>query len=322
MGLTSTYASILAMASIAAAQNCPLAFDGRVPAGSDAAFFDTDASPFGTDFVKGANLTFGQLIKIPDVGTSLFDAAGNTIAYEVTLSDQSIFAPSADNVQTGFRRAELQIDTNNGSDDSTLGVKTLHFTVRKDNARPLNTSHEYQLVFLEDAKFSTNQFVLKTGTIAGQPAGQDPDLLVLVGNVNANPVVNLFNASFTPDTFHNFGLTLDFDKNTTTVLYSTDDSPLAVVNGPVTNDISGQGQYHFGALKKPSGEGIKDVTKEGFQPAGIDEGVIYAGLFMEDSTGGCVSLDAGGNATGSNAAGGATGGDKAAKKPAAGEGCT
>lgn len=66
-------------------------------------------------------------------------------------------------------------------------------------------------MFLEDASFSTNQFVLKTGTIAGQPAGQDPDLLVLVGNVNANPVVNLFNASFTPDVFHNFGITLDFD---------------------------------------------------------------------------------------------------------------
>ena len=82
-------------------------------------------------------------------------------------------------------------------------------------------------------------------------------------------------------------------NSTTTVLYSTDASPLAVVNGPVTNDISGQGQYHFGALKKPTGEGIQDVTKEGFQPSGIDEGVIYGSLFMEDSTGGCVSLDAG-----------------------------
>ena len=39
----------------------------------------------------------------------------------------------------------------------------------------------------------------------------ETDLLVLVGNVNANPVVNLFNASFTPDVFHNFGITLDFD---------------------------------------------------------------------------------------------------------------
>ncbi|KAH7355437.1 hypothetical protein BKA65DRAFT_394768 [Rhexocercosporidium sp. MPI-PUGE-AT-0058] len=290
MGLISTYASALALASAAIAQNCPLAFDGRIPAGSTPALFDTEASPFGTGFVKGANLTFSQIVQLPLLPASLFDAAGNTIPVEITLSDQSIFAPSATNIQTGFRRAEFQIDTNNGTDDSTLGVKTLHFSIRKDAARPLNTSHEYQLVFLEDAAFSTNQFVLKTGTIAGQPAGLDPDSLVLFGNVNANPVVTLFNTSFTPDVFHNFGITLDFDANTTTVLYSTDSSALAVVNGPVTNDISGQGQYHFGALKKPSGEGIKDVTKEGFQPSGINEGVVYAGLFMEDSTGGCVSL--------------------------------
>jgi Glycoside hydrolase 131 catalytic N-terminal domain len=91
-----------------------------------------------------------------------------------------------------------------------LGVKTLHFSVRKDNARPLNISHEYQLVFLEDAKFTTNQFVLKTGTIAGQPAGQNPDLLVLQGNVNAPVIENLFNVSFTANVWHNFALTLNF----------------------------------------------------------------------------------------------------------------
>jgi hypothetical protein len=42
----------------------------------------------------------------------------------------------------------------------------------KDDARPLNYSHEYQLVFLETNDYSTNQFALKTGTIDGQPAGQ------------------------------------------------------------------------------------------------------------------------------------------------------
>lgn len=67
-------------------------------------------------------------------------------------------------------------------------------------------------MFLEDAKFTTNQFVLKTGTIAGQNAGQDSNLLVVQGNVNANPVVNLFNTSFVADTWLNFGLTMDFDQ--------------------------------------------------------------------------------------------------------------
>jgi hypothetical protein len=92
-----------------------------------------------------------------------------------------------------------------------LGIKTLHFSLRKDDCRPLNTSHEYQLVFLENAAFSTNQFVLKTGTIAGQTPGQDPNLLVLQGNVrDFADVKNLFNVSFLTETWHNFALVLDF----------------------------------------------------------------------------------------------------------------
>ncbi|KAL2070165.1 hypothetical protein VTL71DRAFT_13191 [Oculimacula yallundae] len=303
MGSISIYASMLAMVSAAVAQNCPIVFDGRVPAASTQALFDTEASPFNTGFVKGSELNFSQIVQLPTVPPSLFDTT--TIPFEVTLSDKSIFAPSATNKQIGFRRAELQVDGNSGKDNFTVGVKTLHFSVQKDATRPLNTSHEYQLVFLEDASFSTNQFVLKTGTIVGQAKGQNPDLLVLVGNVNAKPVVNLFNTTFTPGVFHNFGVTLDFNANTTTVLYSTGTSPLAVVNGPTANDVSGQGQYHFGALKKPSGEGIKDPAKEGFQPSGINEGVIYGGLFMEDSTGGCVSLSPSATARGSNATVGA-----------------
>ena len=154
----------------------------------------------------------------------------------MTLSDASIFAPSATNVQTGFRRAELQIKTNSGSDDSTLGVKTLHFSLRKDDARPLNVSHEYQLTFLEDSSFSTNQFALKTGTIGGQAVGQDPNQLVLVGNVNANPVVTLFNTSFTADVWHNFGLTLDFTAKLVI-------PPQALINIQIQKQISKSYDY-------------------------------------------------------------------------------
>ncbi|CZT11692.1 related to endoglucanase c [Rhynchosporium agropyri] len=289
MRSTSIYSAILALASIAVAQNCPIAFDGRIPAGSTPALFDTESSPFGTGYVKGKDLNFSQIIKLPSVPASLFDASGKSMALEVTLSDKSIFAPSATNVQVGFRRAELQFDGNSGKDNFTLGVKTLHFSVQKDAARPLNTSHEYQLVFLEDSSYSTNQFVLKYGTIVGQAAGQNPDSLVLLGNVNASPVVSLFKTSFTAGVFHNFAVTLNFDANTVTVLYSQGTKPLAVVNGPTKNDLSGQGQYHVGCLKKPTGQGIKDPSKEGFQPTGINEGIIYGGIFMEDSTGGCVS---------------------------------
>jgi hypothetical protein len=47
------YLSLLALASAVLAQNCPLQFDGRVPAGSTPASFDATTSPFGTKFVFG-----------------------------------------------------------------------------------------------------------------------------------------------------------------------------------------------------------------------------------------------------------------------------
>lgn len=79
----------------------------------------------------------------------------------------------------------------------------------KDAQRPLNLSHEYQMVFLESNDFSTNQIVLKTGTVLDQNV-TDPDTLMLFSNVNNASV--LFNTKFTPDIFHNFGVTLDFTK--------------------------------------------------------------------------------------------------------------
>lgn len=79
----------------------------------------------------------------------------------------------------------------------------------KDTKRPLNLSHEYQMVFLESADFSTNQVVLKTGTILDQKK-TDPDQLMLFGNVKNASL--LYSAPFTPDVFHNFGLTLDFTR--------------------------------------------------------------------------------------------------------------
>ncbi|TVY80675.1 hypothetical protein LSUE1_G003533 [Lachnellula suecica] len=285
------FVSFLAVAATGFAQQCPVTLDGRVPAGSTPATFATDASPFDSASTAAEKiLHLDQIIKIPSVTPSLFDT--NTIPFEVTLSDGSIFAPSATNVQTGFRRCEMILDGNTGTDDSTLGQKTMHFSLMKDTARPLNQSHEYQLFFLEDSSFSTNQVVLKTGTIAGVTG---TDNLVMFGNVNTD-VGTLFSTAFTEGVMHNFGVVMDFDANTTEILYSQDAAALTSVKAATANDISGQGQWHFGALKKPTGEGIKDVTKEGFQPSGINEGVIFAGIFEENSAGGCVSLSAAGAA--------------------------
>ncbi|KAK3938689.1 hypothetical protein QBC46DRAFT_291977 [Diplogelasinospora grovesii] len=272
-------ASLLATA--VAAQKCALQFDGRVPSTLTTAGFDATNQFFSSANVLGQGLKFSELIQLPGGTGSLFDT--NTVPVEVTISDKSIF-----NGQTGFRRAELLPASNSGTDPSTQGVKTLHFSVMKDAQRPLNLSHEYQLVFLESNDFSTNQVVLKTGTILGQ-ATADPDTLQLFGNVNANPPQVLFSTPFTAGTFLNFAVTLDFNKLTSQVFFSQGNAPLKAVTQAIPNDVSGQGQFHFGVLKKGV-NGSGDTTKNGVQEAGIDEGIIFGGIFEEDSSAGCVSL--------------------------------
>ena len=302
-------------------QVCELQFDGRVPGDLAATDLDVPNDIFSETVVLGQGLTFSQALQLLPANTGSlvrsspalefyswftdrrliqFDLNANDKPIAVSISDQSIF-----NDQVGFRRAELIPASNDGTDASTKGVKTLHFSVLKDDARPLNLSHEYQLAFLESQDFSTNQFVLKTGTILGQDTA-DPDTLQLFGNVNQGKV--LFSTPFTADVFHNFALTLDFDQlfvpassvsdtvlfvnarySTTQVFFSTGDDALAAVTDAIQNDVSGQGQFHFGVLKKPVG-GVGDITKNGFQPDAIDEAVVFGGIFQEDSADGCVSL--------------------------------
>lgn len=65
--------------------------------------------------------------------------------------------------------------------------------------------------------------------------------------------------------------------------------PLVAQGKPIENDIQGQGQFHFGVLKKAI-NGTGDLTKTGFHESGINEGIIFGGIFEEDSADGCVSL--------------------------------
>ncbi len=102
--------------------------------------------------------------------------------------------------------------SNSGTDASTQGIKTVHFSVMKDAARLLDTKHEYQLFFLESSDYSTNQVVLKYGTIlGGNPSGANPDTLFLQGNVNAKPVQTIYSTRFTAGVWHNFALALNFN---------------------------------------------------------------------------------------------------------------
>lgn len=72
------------------------------------------------------------------------------------------------------------------------------------------------------------------------------------------------------------------------IYYSKDDEPLKSVTSAVSADLSGQGQFQIGLLKKPTG--TSDVVNSGYQESGLNEGQIYGGLFVEDSSNGCISL--------------------------------
>ncbi|TQS35507.1 hypothetical protein Golomagni_04073 [Golovinomyces magnicellulatus] len=204
----------------------------------------------------------------------------NFVPIAVSISDKSIF-----NNQIGFRRCELLSRDVTGNDPSSEGIKTIHFSVKIDSMKKIDLKHEYQLAFMEDNDFTTNQWVLKTGTIAG--IKQDPHDLVMMGNVKDGEI--LFTTPFTEGDFHNFALTLDFDDNHISVYYSKGSTPLQNVLTRTPNDLTGRGKFHFGMLKKGLSSGPGDITKNGRQPDGIDEAMIFGGIFQEDSIDGCVS---------------------------------
>lgn len=82
----------------------------------------------------------------------------------------------------------------------------------------------------------------------------------------------------------------DFWYSKIQVFYSQGGADLAAVSPVTANDNSGRGQYHFGLLKKPTGDGLTDITKQGFQETGISEGIVFGGIYQEDSAAGCISL--------------------------------
>ncbi|KAI0600016.1 hypothetical protein F4775DRAFT_86016 [Biscogniauxia sp. FL1348] len=258
---------------------CPVVLSGLVSSGATVGDFDAaGTSPFNPDFVRGSE-PFSQILLLPGAApSSRFDNA-STQALEVTIDDASVFQ-----TQNGFRRVGLQFkdDANEGG-PGAVGVRTLHWSVRQDPAKPLNLTHEYLNVWHEAADFSGNQFNFEMGTLIGT-SGADKNNFKILNRQNAE----VFSVPVDDAAWQNFAITLDFEKNTIQIYYSAGDEPLEAVTDVLTNDNSGGGQYQIGMLKKPTG--TDDVVNSGFQETGIDEGQIYGGLFVEDSANGCISL--------------------------------
>ena len=187
----------------AAAIKCPIVFDGRVKATTELASFDSSStSIFNPDYVKGGGLKWSEIIKFPNVANARFDNTTHK-PLEVTLSDASIFQ-----TQYGFRRAGLQLkgDTNSGSPGSA-GVKTIHFSVKWDNQRALNLSHEYLNVWHEAGDYSANQFNFEAGAILGQ-SGLPKDTYKVLDRKNKQ----IWSTPILRDDWQNFAITLDFNK--------------------------------------------------------------------------------------------------------------
>ncbi|KAH7103701.1 hypothetical protein BKA62DRAFT_755916 [Auriculariales sp. MPI-PUGE-AT-0066] len=283
-----------ALAVPSPAPKCSLLFDGRVPLMATAADFDKETSVFDDKYVHGQNQTWSEILKFPFVLPSLFDITNLSKAVEVTLSDRSIFVPGGGAPQVGFRRSELIPAGNNGTDATVQGSTTFHWSVRDDPHRPLNYSHEYHGGWHETNDYSSSQFNFKLGT-PFDPQGEsislkDPRNLRITTLQSQHPEEVIFHTSFIKNVWHNFALTVGWEDNTITVYYSHGYDALTRVAGPTYNPNTGGGQFHLGVFKLPTGPLGIDVLHEGYQSLNLNEGLIYGGIFIEDSSEGCVTL--------------------------------
>jgi len=73
----------------------------------------------------------------------------------VSIDNSSVFVPGGDpdKAQFGFRRTELIAQKNFSSAQLTaisqVNTTAFHFSIAADDRKPLNLTHEYQVVFVE-----------------------------------------------------------------------------------------------------------------------------------------------------------------------------
>ncbi|KAF8245348.1 hypothetical protein K440DRAFT_556022 [Wilcoxina mikolae CBS 423.85] len=257
-------------------------WDGRLHCANPLVLDVNTTSPYNVNYNKGQS-NWSDIVSFPEVTPSLFDIQPDTKAWELSINDKSIFVPGGPSSrQNGFRRSELMPNINNGSDKTVQGIRTLHFSIQKDMKHPLNVSHLYQLTFIETADFSSHIWTLSYGATTEE--GHSPTALRLTssGAKGAKEKL-LFQVEFKEDQWHNFAIQVDFDNNALSAYYSAGYSELkrVVKLGKGQNDSTGKD--HIGILKQPTGE-TKDVVHQGYQPSGINEGVLYGGVFIEEGT--------------------------------------
>ncbi|KAF9649768.1 hypothetical protein BDM02DRAFT_3113217 [Thelephora ganbajun] len=278
-------------------------YDGRASPNFDAGVLDKSSGPYLT-VVRGSEAAshYTQFISNTLFPTPLwsnpFSNTEDVIA--VSIDNSSVFVPGGNinNTQFGFRRTEMIAQKNSSVSQLTaisqVNTTAFHFSIAVDDSKPLNLTHEYQVVFIEPSDGS-HVFGVKLGSPFTNPTGTLPaadaqNVKVLDHNLNV-----LFSTPFICRSWHNFAIVVDWDNLTLAVFYSVGAWPLNLVSPTQKNQgakvaPSGQGEFHFGVLKLPlvnpsdPPEQRGDVVHHGIQE-GTTEGLLYSGIFIEKVNG-------------------------------------
>lgn len=286
----------------------PILYDGRTPLNYTSSNIDAFQSPY-VYVVKGSKaaseyVSFSTKNPPP---TPLWYPKGSSNPIEqsvsVRIDNSSVFVPGGNpaNSQWGFRRTEVIAQNNRTMLES--GKTVWHFSIMRDDARPLNYSHEYQIVFIEPDDGS-HVFGVKVGSSFTVPtASKLPTVTAHNLEILDHALNVIYSTAFDHRTWHNFAVQVDWDARTLGVFASKGGSKLKKVSKLVSNNstqpgAAGQGDFHFGVLKlplanpndTPAQQG--DVVHRGIQE-GTLEGLYYSGVFVEGAAGG-VSAGYGG----------------------------
>ncbi|TCD62641.1 hypothetical protein EIP91_006594 [Steccherinum ochraceum] len=294
------WTSLLGLLTLAAAS--PLIWDGRAPFTLDGDDLNNSTGPYLT-VVKGATedathyTTLHGHSLAPTPLWNKFSVFPSEQVVSVSIDNSSVFIPGGSTPQNGFRRTDI-IAANDGDHADLIplmeqGTTVFHFSIKKDDKRPLNYNHEYQIVFIEPND-GTHVFGIQLGSPFTNPTGPLP-----VKNAHSFKVLDhalnvLFMAPFTSEDWHNFAIQVDWNARTLAVFYSTEGQLLKPVtkvlpNLSATAGADGQGDFHFGVLKlplvnpadTPANQG--DVVHFGIQE-GTTEALFYSGVFVENVT--------------------------------------
>ncbi|KAI0365349.1 hypothetical protein BV20DRAFT_954502 [Pilatotrama ljubarskyi] len=301
--------SLIAFATfLVSALATPVIWDGRARFNLTNADLDTSTGPFLTchSVVKGPeNAThYSHLLGHSRSPTPLWNVGLSPLlpseqVMSVTIDNSSVFVPGGGPPQFGFRRTDIIAAVNGEHTELITRMEQnstiFHFSIQKDEVRPLNYSHEYQIVFIEPNDGS-HVFGIQLGSPFTNPTGPLPAPNAHSFKVLDHALNVLFTTPFTSHTWHNFAVEVDWNNRTLAVWYSQDAELLRRVKDTTPNPTValgpvGQGDFHFTVLKlpivnptdTPADQG--DVVHHGIQE-GTLEGLLNSGVFVESAAGG------------------------------------